>query len=122
MTLVNVWTRDFSQHIARTVATIEQHPIMLPPIGDTAGTIVRASETVDGIMLTVTGLTREFQEKLVAGVLNGVLTIEDHPAFAFTCTECRWESGTLRAAAIPYITHLRRSALPDWYVPDERFC
>ncbi|MCA2275485.1 hypothetical protein JF780_05700 [Mycobacterium intracellulare] len=122
MTLVNVWTRDFSQHIARTVAAVEHHQILLPPIGDTAGMIVRASESVDGIALTVTGLTREFQEKLVGGVLNGVLTIEDHPAFAFICTEARWESGTLHIAAIPYITHLRRSALPDWYIPDERFC
>lgn len=122
MTLVNVWTRDFQQHIARTVATIENHPILLPPIGDTAGTIVRASETVDGIVATVAGLTREFQEKLVAGVVNGVLTIEEQAAFAFICTEARWESATLRVAAIPYITQLRRSCLPDWYVPDERFC
>lgn len=122
MTLVNIWTRDFSQHIARTVATIEQHQIQLPAVRDAAGTVVRASETTDGLVLTITGLTPEFQDKLVHGLLHGVMTIENQAAFAFIYAQARWDNGTMHVVAVPYVTYLRRNALPDWYVPDERFC
>ena len=121
MTLVNVWTRDFGQHIARAVATVQPHQIALPSVRDLEGAIIRASELVDGIILTITGLTPEFKEKLING-LTGVLTIEEQPAFAYVYLEARWDNGTLHVAAIPLVTHLRRSCLPDWYVPDERFC
>lgn len=122
MTLVNVWSAGFQTHVARTVATIEHHQIPLPAVRDIAGAVIRPSDLVDGLVLTVTGLTAEFRETLVPALLNGVFTIEDEAAFAFTSTEAQWDGDTLRVAAIPYITHLRRSALPDWYVPDERFC
>ncbi len=121
MTLVNVWTRDFGQHIARAVATVQPHQIALPSVRDLEGAIIRASELVDGIILTITGLTPEFKEKLING-LTGVLTIEEQPAFAYVYLEARWDNGTLHIAAIPFITSLRRCCLPDWYVPDERFC
>ncbi len=81
MTLVNLWSQDFKEHIARTVATVEPQQIPLLPVSDLAGNIIRAAELVDGIHLTITGLTPKFRCKLVAG-LNGVLTIEEHPAFA----------------------------------------
>lgn len=122
VTLVNIWSLDFRQHIARTVVTVEQHQFTLPPVSDVAGTIVRPSQIIDGLHLTATGLTPEFQDKLVHGFCNGVLTIEDQPEFVFASTGTRWESGTIYAAAIPFAAYLRRSCLPDWYVPDERFC
>ncbi|WP_104182734.1 hypothetical protein [Mycobacterium avium] len=122
MTLVNIWTGGFTHRIARVVATIEHHHIQLPPIGDLAGTIVRPSEIIDGITIAIAGCTPEFRDKLAAAADTAVLTIEDEPAFAFVCAEVRWHCNILHIAAIPYITHLRRSALPDWYVPDERFC
>lgn len=123
MTLINVWSGGFQQHIARTVATITEHQIPLPPVRDLEGAVIRASELVDGLVLTMTGLTPEFRDKLVDGLTGGgVITIEDQAAFAYVYTEAHWDNGTLRVAAIPYITQLRRSCLPDWYVPDERFC
>lgn len=121
MTLVNLWSQDFKEHIARTVATVEPQQIRLLPVGDLAGNIIRAAELVDGIHLTITGLTPEFRCKLFAG-LNGVLTIEEHPAFAFVYTQAHWDGATMHITAVPYVTYLRRSCLPDWYVPDERFC
>lgn len=123
MTLVNVWSRDFAQHIARIVATITECKTGLTAVRDIEGAVIRPSEYVDGLILTVTGLTAEFREKILGGVCNGgVLTIEDQPAFAYAYTEAQWSDETLHIAAIPYITQLRRSCLPDWYVPDERFC
>lgn len=122
MTLVNVWTRDFAKHIARVVATIEHHHIQLPPIGDLAGTIVRPSETIDGITIAIAGCTPEFRDKLAAAADTAVLTIEDEPAFAFVYTQAHWDGATMHITAVPYVTYLRRSCLPDWYVPDERFC
>lgn len=123
MTLVNVWSAGFRTHIARTVATITEHKTPLPPVRDLEGAVIRASEVVDGLVLSITGLTPEFRDTLVSGVCNGgVLTIEDQAAFAYVYTEAHWDGATLRVAAIPYITQLRRSCLPDWYVPDERLC
>ncbi|CQD03699.1 hypothetical protein BN000_00625 [Mycobacterium europaeum] len=123
MTLVNVWSASFQQHVGRAVATIAEHQIPLPTVRDLTHKVIRPSELVDGIVLTITGLTPEFRDTLVQGITGGgVLTIEDQPAFAYVYTEARWDNGTLHVAAIPLVTHLRRSCLPDWYVPDERFC
>lgn len=122
MTLVNFWSQDFKEHIARTVATVEHHHIQLPPIGDLAGTIVRPSETIDGITIAIAGCTPEFRDKLAAAADTAVLTIEDEPAFAFVYTQAHWDGATMHITAVPYVTYLRRSCLPDWYVPDERFC
>ncbi|GAB4710603.1 hypothetical protein [Mycobacterium avium] len=122
MTLVNIWTGGFTHRIARVVATIEHHHIQLPPIGDLAGTIVRPSETIDGITIAIAGCTPEFRDKLAAAADTAVLTIEDEPAFAFVYTQAHWDGATMHITAVPYVTYLRRSCLPDWYVPDERFC
>lgn len=122
MTLVNIWTGGFTHRIARVVATIEHHHIQLPPIGDLAGTIVRPSETIDGITIAIAGCTPEFRDKLAAAADTAVLTIEDEPAFAFVYTQAHWDGATMHITAVPYVTYLRRSCLPDWYVPDERLC
>ncbi|OIN81647.1 hypothetical protein [Mycobacterium malmoense] len=122
MTLINIWTRDLQERVARAVATIEHHQMPLAPMQDLQGTIIRPPQTVDGIHLTLTNLTPNFQTKLIAGLLDGTLTIEDEPAFAFITLHAQWETATIHACAIPLLTYMRHNTLPDWYVPDEKFC
>lgn len=122
MTLINVWTRDFTQRITRAVATIEHQQRTIPMSTSLDGIILRPPETTDTIIITATNLTEAFREKLVIGLANGVFTVEDEPDFAFVTAEIEWHETTLTATALPLITHLRRNSLPDWYVPDERFC
>lgn len=119
MTLVNVWTRDLRQHVARMAATIEHRPRYMAPILDLALAVVREAETVNAIHITVA----DPPKVLAADVLHGLITIEDEPDFAFTVEKVHWErDGGIRIDAIPMIAYMRRATLPDWYVPDERFC
>ena len=123
MTLINVWTRDFTRRVARAVATTEHREYALPPIGDLAMKIVRPAETIEGIRLTLTNLTPEFRDTLIDGLTQGVVTIEDEQSFAFLIQTLWFKTDdTIQADAIPMVTALRRYCLPDWYVPDERFC
>jgi hypothetical protein len=122
MTLVNVWKRDWSEHLIRAVFTIEYQEVVLPPVRDLAGSVVRPEQTVEAFVLIAQDLTAEFQQHLADAFENGLVTIEDSQAFAFTVIQTMTTPGTLRALAIPLTTHLRRSCLPDWYIPDPRFC
>ena len=123
MTLVNVWANNLTVCVARLVATIEHHTIDLPPIGDITGNIVRPSITVDAIQLTATGLTAELGDKIGYALYRSpVLTIEDEPDFAYRPQHFQRHCCDLDILAIPYITAIRRATMPDWYIPDERFC
>lgn len=122
MTLVNVWTRDLRSCLARTVAITEPRQWHLQPVTDLAGHTVRPAETIDGVALTFTNLTPEFQTTIVNALFDGICTIEDEPVFAYIAAEADWQPSIIHAKAVPLLTHMRRSTLPDWYVPDEKFC
>lgn len=122
MTLVNLWTRDFTKRIARVVVTTTHREIWLPPMGDLAGAVIRAPETVQALHITATNLTPEFKETVVHALCNGFFTCEDEEPFAFIAAEVTWHTNLIEADAMPLVHHLRRTSLPDWYVPDEKFC
>lgn len=119
MTLINFWTRDLTAHIARIAGTTKRRAHTLPPVHDLEFTAIRGRVTVDAVVITTTELPAALGD---SRLMRALVTIEDEDEFAFTIDTAHWRDGHVEIIAIPLTDYMRHATLPDWYVPDARFC
>lgn len=111
MTLIHFWNQGLLGRIATGTADVTRATMkltgttcpftgeVLHPAGDIHGVTIRPHRLPSFDPLTTT------------------ITIADEPEFAFTPYTINYRVDGLFIYAIPYIEHLRRSVLPDWYTP-----
>lgn len=113
MSLIHVWKRDLQTRLAVIPAEIERRAIRLQPILDLGFKTVHPAENVSAAIITALS---SFWDRDTP--LDVLLTIADEPEFAFVVDLYRvTENSVIEITAYPFITYLRRSILPDWYIP-----
>jgi len=117
MAIIHFWRgANFGgwERIAIAVADVERRPMQLPAVLDAHQHAVHPQCEILAAKITPHAMPdTEFNP------LNTLITIESMPEFAFTPYTFTCGPEGARITAIPYTEHMRRSCLPDWYVPTQ---
>lgn len=118
MAIIHFWLgADAGQwsRVAIAVAEVKRGPVRLAATTHTQTDIVLHPEAdVSGVLIIPRALpTPDFNP------LMTLVTIATEPEFAFAPYTFTCGPEGARITAIPYSEHLRRTSLPDWYVPTQ---
>jgi hypothetical protein len=113
MALVHFWRGADGSWIRLAIvsADIDRHPVQLAAVPDSHGNTAHPATEMPGILIRPRTMAEVDFNPLLT-----LITIAETPEFGFTPYTCLLKPEGWHITAIPYMEHLRRSVLPDWYV------